>query len=321
MLEGSNTPLSENPTMAELARELLLYKMQEYSEALCASWLSNAEFDIWELGEPGASDPGGPDWQRQNALACRKLGALAGGWWVYDRARHQDGEAGWTGENPHFIALTEWTERHAAWRGQSDRLVMRVRAHVRQLLLTNGIDIHIARLGALADDLTLVRLLALVDEKLAALLNTVEGITGRHAGAVRDEASVRAVRDFANPRLIASGKLMDKGGAARLGKDAPAHTNQTAGWNQEINTSSTVGTVLNVLHARSAFRHDPRDNADKVDRYVDRELLKRLLNAVLRSVNQHLRTGYLELKSFTAHLLHKDCKLKFTAATHLERFT
>ena len=116
MLEGSNIPLSENPTMAELARELLLYKMREYSDAMCASWLSNAEFDIWELGEPGASDPGEPGWQRQNGLTCRKLGTLAGGWWVYGRARHQDGEAGWTGENPHFIALTEWTERHAAWR-------------------------------------------------------------------------------------------------------------------------------------------------------------------------------------------------------------
>ena len=115
MLEGSNIPLSENPTLAELARELLLYRMQEYSDAMCASWLSNAEFDIWELGEPGASNPRGPDWQRQNGLDCRKLGELASGWWVYD-SRPKTGESGWTGNNPHFISLTEWKERHAAWR-------------------------------------------------------------------------------------------------------------------------------------------------------------------------------------------------------------
>ena len=114
MLEGSNIPLSENPTLAELARELLLYRMQEYSDAMCASWLSNAEFDIWELGEPGASNPRGPDWQRQNGLDCRKLGELAFGWWVYD-SRPQAGESGWTGNNPHFISLTEWKERYAAW--------------------------------------------------------------------------------------------------------------------------------------------------------------------------------------------------------------
>ena len=114
MLEGSNIPLSENPTLAELARELLLYRMQEYSDAMCASWLSNAEFDIWELGEPGASNPRGPDWQRQNGLDCRKLGELASGWWVYD-SRPQAGESGWTGNNPHFISLTEWKERHATW--------------------------------------------------------------------------------------------------------------------------------------------------------------------------------------------------------------
>ena len=115
MLEGSNTPLSENPTLAELARELLLYKMQEYSEAMCASWLTDSEFEGWELGEPGASNPRTPEWQRQNALDCRKLGEMAGGWWVYD-SRPADGSPGWQGENPHFISLTEWRERHAAWR-------------------------------------------------------------------------------------------------------------------------------------------------------------------------------------------------------------
>ena len=109
MLVGSNIPLSENPTLAELARELLLYRMKEYSEAMCASWLSGTEFDVWELAEPGAANPEELAWQRQNGLDCRKLGELASGWWVYDGSRHEGGGL-------HFITLSDWHERHAAWR-------------------------------------------------------------------------------------------------------------------------------------------------------------------------------------------------------------
>ena len=115
MLEGSDFPLSENPTIAELARELLLYRMREYSEAMCASWLSCAEYDIWELGESGRSDPKEAAWLRRIALDCRKLSAMASGWWVYDSNAKAAGENAWSGQNPHFITLTEWKERYAAW--------------------------------------------------------------------------------------------------------------------------------------------------------------------------------------------------------------
>ena len=110
MLEGSDFPLSDNPTLAELARELLLYRMQEYSEAMCASWLSDAEFDVWELGEAGPGKPPGAAWLRRNGLDCRKLGELSGGWWVYD----SDGQN--EGDGLRFIPLVEWVERYAIWR-------------------------------------------------------------------------------------------------------------------------------------------------------------------------------------------------------------
>ena len=109
MIEGSDTALPENPTREELARALLLYKMREYSEAMCASWLSDMEFDVWELGNLGDSGSREPDGQRRNARDCRKLGEIASGWWVWEAARQRE-------ENPHFISLTEWTGRHAAWR-------------------------------------------------------------------------------------------------------------------------------------------------------------------------------------------------------------
>jgi hypothetical protein len=46
---------SSAPTRADLARELLLYKMREYSEDYhCAAWLHDLESLLWEM--PNAND-------------------------------------------------------------------------------------------------------------------------------------------------------------------------------------------------------------------------------------------------------------------------
>jgi len=38
-----------SPTRAELARELLRYKMEDYSQnGFCASWLVDLEWELWE---------------------------------------------------------------------------------------------------------------------------------------------------------------------------------------------------------------------------------------------------------------------------------
>ena len=83
---------------------------------------------------------------------------------------------------------------------------------------------------------------------------------------------------------------MDQRGAARLGEDTSAYANEAACWDKEVNTCATVGTVLNVLHARPALRHDPSNDANEVNRDVNRQLLKWLFNAVLCAMNQYLWT-------------------------------
>ena len=124
MLEGSNIPLSENPTLAELARELLLYRMQEYSDAMCASWLVEAEYDIWDLGGPEEGTPRGSVFERRMALDCRKLAELCGGWWAYARdvgpvalGNDESGavEQDRTGPWPQFFALPQWMEMRELW--------------------------------------------------------------------------------------------------------------------------------------------------------------------------------------------------------------
>ena len=78
--------------------------------------------------------------------------------------------------------------------------------------------------------------------------------------------------------------------------------------------------MLDVLHSRPTLSHDASDHADEVNRHVDRKLFKWLLDAVLRSMDKHLRPRDLELEAFATHLLHKDCELKLAAAAHLEGF-
>ena len=113
---------------------------------------------------------------------------------------------------------------------------------------------------------------------------------------------------------------MDERGAARLGQDAAADADQTTRWDQEVNAGSAVCAVLDVLHARATLRHDPRDHTNKVNRDVNGELLKRLLNTVWPLMQENLRARHFKFEPFASHLLHEDCKLEFAASTHLERF-
>jgi len=93
--------LPENPPASDLARELLRYRMLEYSEDFwCASWLVDLEFAIWDLIDTARSD-----YERQLGADCRKLAEIAGGWWVYD---HTDKEP--AGRGPHFISLERWRQ-------------------------------------------------------------------------------------------------------------------------------------------------------------------------------------------------------------------
>lgn len=92
------------PTRAELARELLRYKMEEYSQdGFCATWLVDLEFDLWE-----AADRQAPSEREAYTVAtsreCRALAEIAGGWWVYqDEIRPNE-------LGPVFISLERWQQ-------------------------------------------------------------------------------------------------------------------------------------------------------------------------------------------------------------------
>ena len=85
-----------------LARELLLYKMKEYSQdGFCASWLVDLEFGLWE-----AADRENPTEREfytvSTSKECRRLAEIAGGWWAWpeDLAPSENG--------PVFVSIPEW---------------------------------------------------------------------------------------------------------------------------------------------------------------------------------------------------------------------
>lgn len=96
---------SPGPTRAELARELLRYKMMEYSQdGFYASWLHDLEYELWKAADwPSPSDK-----QAEHIVPtsreCRTLAEIAGGWWVYEDETRPD-ERG-----PVFIPMARWLQ-------------------------------------------------------------------------------------------------------------------------------------------------------------------------------------------------------------------
>jgi hypothetical protein len=89
-------------TREELARELLRYKMMEYSgDFFCATWLVDLEFDLWT--EAIRENPT-PQQEYTVSLSreLRVLAEIAGGWWVYEDETCP-GERG-----PIFIPMKRW---------------------------------------------------------------------------------------------------------------------------------------------------------------------------------------------------------------------
>jgi hypothetical protein len=88
------------PTRAELAREVLLHRMRDYSEEFhCAGWLSGLEVLLWEI--PEEDDRTWVQARREISMELRTLAEIAEGWWAWN-----DEVPG--GDNPVFVPLAEW---------------------------------------------------------------------------------------------------------------------------------------------------------------------------------------------------------------------
>ena len=116
MLEGSDFPLSENPRSPSW-RGSCCFSGCRSIPGRCVPLgcpVRNMRSGNW--GGAGGSDRKEAAWLRRIGLDCPKRSALALGCWLYDSNDKAAGENASTRQNPHFITLTEWKERYAAWR-------------------------------------------------------------------------------------------------------------------------------------------------------------------------------------------------------------
>jgi hypothetical protein len=93
-----------SPTREELARELLRYKMMEYSQDhFCATWLVDLDFELWDAADLAAPSPK-MDYTVSLSRECRVLGEIAGGWWVYEDETCPEEQG------PVFIPMERWRQ-------------------------------------------------------------------------------------------------------------------------------------------------------------------------------------------------------------------
>lgn len=125
--------------------------------------------------------------------------------------------------------LERLVERQDLRGHQALQHVGRGRAHVRQVLLADRVDVEILGAAVLADDHALVELVAGGDEQRAALLQRGQREPGGLAGAVGHERSARSGAQLAEPRLPPVEDVVDQAGSARLGEELRPEADEAAG--------------------------------------------------------------------------------------------
>src|SRR6266446_6665303 len=113
-------------------------------------------------------------------------------------------------------------EVHDAGRGELDALVGRGRPHVGELLFLGDVDVEVVLAAVLADDPTLVDLLARAQEHHPAGLEIVDRVARRAAGPVGDQRPALAVGDIALPLVPAVEQVVEQARAAGIGEELRA---------------------------------------------------------------------------------------------------
>src|ERR1019366_1126154 len=192
-------------------------------------------------------------------------------------------------------------------------------AHVGQLLLAHNVDVKISLLRVLAADHALVNVHAGASEKHAALLQIVERVRGRKPGPVGDERTGRAMRNFSLPLDVSVEQRVHDDGAARVGEERAAQSDQAAAGHAEFDAHAAIAVIMHVgdfAFARADMLHD---HADEVVGDIDSEVFDRLHQFAADVLGDDLGLADHQFITFTAHHLDQNRKLQLAAAQNLER--
>ena len=134
---------------------------------------------------------------------------------------------------------------------------------------------------------------------------------------IGDERTRRPGAEFTVPRLIAIEYVVQQTGAAGLGEEFRAETDQPPSRHQVVHADPTGSVIHHLLEATFAKRHQLRHHSEVVLRNIHSEALDRFVHGAVDRSRHHLRFPDRDFEAFSAHQLHEDRQLQFSSTLHL----
>ena len=168
-----------------------------------------------------------------------------------------------------------------------------------------------------ADHLTLIGVIAGLDEELAAVGELDHRERSHGAGAVTDQRSGMPGPDLAGPWPVPVEHRVGDAGAAGQGEEVGAEADEPAAGHDEVHPNPSGGMVGHLFHPPLTGRHQLGDRPDELLGTVDGHRLERLMQFAVDGAGDDLGLADRQLETFAAHLLDEDGQRQFTAALHL----
>ena len=119
------------------------------------------------------------------------------------------------------------------------------------------------------------------------------------------------------PRAVSLADLVEQRGAARLGQQLAAETDQAANRDHVLHPDSTVGVGTHLLEAGLTIRQGCLHRPYELGRHIHGDPLVGLVGFTVYFVEQDFGSRNLKLVAFPTHLFDEDRQLQLSASADL----
>ena len=209
-------------------------------------------------------------------------------------------------------------EREDLRRGDHGLVVRTRSAHVRQLLGFGDVHRDVVLARVLADYLSFVNGVHRRDEEASAVLELVDRVGIGRARLARDDRTVGAHLDLADPRFEVLQTVRHDRLARRGGEHVRPQADDAARGNVELQTHA-VAVRGHVLQRALALGGQLDHRARAFLGTIDRHLLDGFALAAVDLLDDHAGLSHLQLVPFAAHRLDEHREVQHAAAEDVER--